>query len=553
MTRTERIFAFLVVLGAFLVRVWMLDDRPTHFDEGVNGSFVDEMRSQGYYAYDPQNYHGPLHFYALFAAQQLGGRSLWALRMPTVLIGTAAVALMFAFRRWLSFRATLVAALTMALSPAMIFYSRDAIHEMWLVFFVMLASYGGMGLMSEPGPRDRWWLGLGLTGMILTKETYLLHFVAAAAAWGCVWLMGQATGGALAFDERPDAAALFNPRRQRQQLAILGSAEAERVANRKVFAVCIGLLIAFYSGFGMHWAGAIGPLETWSYMFHKGYSSGPNSEEGHHKAWWYYGWLLCRYEWPAVIGVVMAPLVAISPARNVPVGLRFLALFGLGSLAGYSLISYKTPWCMIAALPAFFLVVGWLFDQLAAYVGEGSTERLSMALLLVMLLGQPAWSAWRLNFRNPTNDEDRLKTGYVYVQTTRDIEKLLKPLRALIARDPLNKYVRGKIFSEPSPLVWELNDLPGVEFIDATESPQDDAYDADFLLFPRSAGPEVEYPGDREWEIRHRLRGVYFEIPYLPRAYGEPCWLFLNAERFGEFYPGREPEFHPRVREEAAR
>ena len=40
--------------------------KPPHFDEGINGWFVDQMMRTGYYKYDPSNYHGPLHFYVLF-------------------------------------------------------------------------------------------------------------------------------------------------------------------------------------------------------------------------------------------------------------------------------------------------------------------------------------------------------------------------------------------------------------------------------------------------------------------------------------------------------
>ena len=101
----------LIVALAFLVRVWALDAKPPHFDEGVNGAFVDEMRHNPSYHYDPQNFHGPLHFYAMFTSTQLIGRGVWALRFPTVLIGAASVAMMFAFRRFFPARVVLVAAL----------------------------------------------------------------------------------------------------------------------------------------------------------------------------------------------------------------------------------------------------------------------------------------------------------------------------------------------------------------------------------------------------------------------------------------------------------
>src|ERR1700739_3270189 len=64
-----------IVVVAFVFRVAWLDIKPAHFDEGVNGWFVDEMTRQGFYHYDPTNFHGPLHFYVLFLAQTLFGRS----------------------------------------------------------------------------------------------------------------------------------------------------------------------------------------------------------------------------------------------------------------------------------------------------------------------------------------------------------------------------------------------------------------------------------------------------------------------------------------------
>src|SRR5256885_10867893 len=51
----------IIGLAAFL-RVLLLGMKPPHFDEGINGWFVDQLVKNGYYKYDPTNYHGPLHF-----------------------------------------------------------------------------------------------------------------------------------------------------------------------------------------------------------------------------------------------------------------------------------------------------------------------------------------------------------------------------------------------------------------------------------------------------------------------------------------------------------
>ena len=74
----------ILALAAFL-RFFLLGIKPPHFDEGINGWFVDQVMKNGFYRYDPTNYHGPLHFYVLLLSQSLFGRNLWAIRLPVVL------------------------------------------------------------------------------------------------------------------------------------------------------------------------------------------------------------------------------------------------------------------------------------------------------------------------------------------------------------------------------------------------------------------------------------------------------------------------------------
>ncbi len=56
------------------------------------------MTKNGFYRYDPTNYHGPLHFYILFLSQTLFGRNLWALRMPVVVASILCVWLTLRFQ-----------------------------------------------------------------------------------------------------------------------------------------------------------------------------------------------------------------------------------------------------------------------------------------------------------------------------------------------------------------------------------------------------------------------------------------------------------------------
>jgi uncharacterized protein (TIGR03663 family) len=596
MTRLQRLVAFLVITLAFLVRVWALDFRPAHHDEGVNGHMIDEMRRAGYYAYNPKNFHGPLQFYVLFVGQQLFGRGLWVLRMPTALAGLAVVAMIFAFRRFLSFRTVTVAAVFLAISPGMVYFSRDAIHEMWLPFFALLATYGGFGLATgERQLRDLWCVAAGLTGMVLTKETYLLHFIAALLSLGALWLFKL---GHRASTRRARPADLFSghtptPNASAAVQPLRGITGNDVIL---VWVVSIGLLVAFYSGFGFHWPGVAGIVETFGPMRDKA----TFGEEGHNKELLYWIKLLAYYEWPALAGFLVAPFLALPrslvagwiviiagiamvggdlmgipgfgdapgsfdhlapdlrlgtvgsagmlaihagvglllavPAQNL--GMRWLALYGVASLAGYSLIAYKTPWCAVNFIWPFCFVLGYALDRLCVVA-----PRWLVTLVAAMFVAASASDTYRLNFINPVDDSlppthESMPDGarYAYVQTTFDINQLLIPVHALVARSPSHRQMRGIVLGERFPLIWVLNDFPFVEFHDADV--QLATYDADFLIVP----------DERREDIESQLIGIYFRQSYLPRQSGEPSWLYLQAERFRAVLPAaRTPEVKPRV------
>src|ERR1041384_4107561 len=123
----------IIGLAVFL-RFLLLGMKPPHFDEGINGWFVDQVVKNGFYRYDPTNYHGPLHFYVLLLFEDLFGRTLWALRLPVVLVSIICVWLMFKFEPLVGRNVTRLAALAMAVSPGFIFYGRYSINEGWRKF-----------------------------------------------------------------------------------------------------------------------------------------------------------------------------------------------------------------------------------------------------------------------------------------------------------------------------------------------------------------------------------------------------------------------------------
>ena len=84
LSNTDIIFLLLMIVS-ILMRLLFLDNRAIHHDEGVNGWFVMNMWKQGYYHYDPANFHGPLFFYLLQISEAIFGKGIFSLRFVAVL------------------------------------------------------------------------------------------------------------------------------------------------------------------------------------------------------------------------------------------------------------------------------------------------------------------------------------------------------------------------------------------------------------------------------------------------------------------------------------
>ena len=131
-----------LLVAAAVLRLFDLTVKPLHHDEGVNGLFLVTLVRNGYYHYDPGNYHGPtLYYFAWVIAKVsrflLGGDGLstFGIRLVTALFGIGIVWLLLALRRQLGHFGAVSAAALAAVSCGFVFFSRYFIHEILFVFF----------------------------------------------------------------------------------------------------------------------------------------------------------------------------------------------------------------------------------------------------------------------------------------------------------------------------------------------------------------------------------------------------------------------------------
>jgi uncharacterized protein (TIGR03663 family) len=488
----------IILAVAAVARLTLLGIKPPHFDEGVNGWFVDQMTHNGYYHYDPTNYHGPFHFYVLFLAQTLLGRHIWALRLPLALMSLASVALTIRFDRFIGRGAALWAAAAMAISPGCVFYGRYAIHEYWLVFSLMLGAWGLAGLWKVGEKKYLWAVWIGVTGAVLTKETYVIHFAACALTLPCLWALEKAS-----------------PVAEREGPALQEWTWREMALGVLVFLVCVAF---FYSGGFMDLPGLKGLYQCFGAWAKTG-----KVGNGHEKPWFYWLKLFGRYEWPSCAGLLAAALCVLP---RTPRFVRALAIYGIGALTAYSIIHYKTPWCIVSLTWPFLLLFGYGVDFASRRYGA------PVCVVAATVLAANLCDMIALNFFRFTD----AKEPYVYVQTFQDVNDLMNPLNALVARDPANYQLTGSILMESyHPLPWLLGDFPNVGYYDDDTSPP--TMDADFLMVDESRIDDVE----------NALHDAYFTKMLTLRDAQDPSKLYLSVKKFQSLFPGRKADFVPTI------
>ncbi|TAJ44201.1 flippase activity-associated protein Agl23 [Methanofollis fontis] len=138
----ERLFFCFIILAAIL-RFAFLDLKLFHHDEAIHAWFSYKLLTTGVYLYDP-SFHGPLLYYVTSGMFSAFGDSDLVGRIIPALLGTLIVVLLYPLYRlgYLDQRQTLVAALFLAISPNMVYFSRFLRNDIFILFltFVLLLS-----------------------------------------------------------------------------------------------------------------------------------------------------------------------------------------------------------------------------------------------------------------------------------------------------------------------------------------------------------------------------------------------------------------------------
>ena len=508
--RAWLIASAVVLMAATALRVYALDLKPMHHDEGVNGFFLSNLLRQGVYHYDPSNYHGPTLYYLTLPFVEVFGLNTFAVRLLTAAFGIATVWLVLSLRRRVGAVGELAAAALVAVSPACVFYSRYFIHESLFVFFTLGLVVAALRFY-ETGAATYLMLASASAAMLFaTKETAFISAGTLALAWLVAVVWAKLTGGARA--GRGEAWGDSG-------LAMFVAGGQAPILVSGAFALFAFVWVLFYSSFFTHWKGvfwdSFEAFRVWKQM---------GMSEFHSKPFDTYVRWLWQEEAPILILAVVGVGVALFERRKNRFAI-FAGAWAFGLLAAYSLISYKTPWLVLSFVVPLGVVGGYAVQALDRLTGGARLWHAPALALACAALAVCTYQSVVLNFREYDND----RYPYVYSHTVRQALELLKEVDRASARAGTKEPGINIASPEYWPLPWYFRDNSHAGYIGSVST----YYDPKSTLIV--IGRKSDNPQEDQYQkLRPVLAADYVEAGTYPLRPGVTLVLFERRDIAGK-------------------
>lgn len=442
----------LVILGAFLFRLVLLDLRPMHHDEANQAVKFGNLLEKGEYHYDKNDHHGPSLYYLslpiawIFSGTKFASINEFTLRLIPVAFGVGLILLLLLLKGGLCREAVVFAGLFAAISPAMVFFSRFYIQEILFVFFILGAIASGWRYTRNRSPGWAAAAGFFAGMMFTTKETCIIAFGAILGALFLIWVFQKGSS-------RP-----IKPSSWTCMAHLLLGLGAAGVVSWLM-----------YSSFFQNPKGPLDSVLAFGTYF------GRAGEAGLHSHPWYYYLKMLTFSqygtgpvWSESLILVLALVGSISAfsAKSKedlsPLFIRFIFFYTLLASAVFSLIPYKTPWNLLPFYIGFILLAG---NGASFIIKACKNMFLRGAVVLVIGFGifNLGMQSYKANFKfyaDPRNP-------YVYAQTSTDFMNLVKRINDLALLHQDHKQMLIKVITNPDetwPLPWYLRSFGRVGY-----------------------------------------------------------------------------------------
>lgn len=479
------VFVAVIALVVF-TRFWDLGTRALHHDESMHARFSWDIYRSFNYRYNPL-LHGPFQFYFTAFMFFLFGVSDAVARFGPALFGVLSVLLLYPLKPYLGRNGMVIAAALMAVSPPLLYFSRFARNDIYIVAWTMLIVLALFGWLHT---RDRWYIYLGAAAVALslaTKEnTYITLAIIGTFIVGRYLqeLITPGLAGRLPSHESVKSA-LTDLWRDRWLL----------------FAGIVTFLVIFVTFF------------TAFYTYPQDFASGVTKALGYwleqhdvrrgNQPIWYYLMQVPLYE--LIVAVFAIPALW-RLARRGTLTDRFLCYWFVGAVVLYSAAGERMPWLVLhLSLPGILLVSRYLGLKFSEPSG---LRRHRIALTLCLLVGVYALhTGMPLAFSHGDTPRDLL----VYVQTTPDVPYVVDQIEQISRKLSTGNDTVGIIDNENSwPFYWYLRDYTAIAYIPTIGDPGEAAF---VIVDSRQVENARQYLGNYV-PFRYKLRWWFPEPTY---------------------------------------
>ncbi len=472
----------LLALIALGMRLWDLGSRSIHHDESLHAVYSWYLANGQGYQHMPMM-HGPFQFHGTALTFFLFGDSDFTARLLPVLFGVALVVLPYFLRRHLGRWGSLAVATLLAFSPMLLYFSRFARNDIYILFWTLLLVICLWRYIEERKARYLYIGAAALSLSFCTKEVSYITVVIFAS-----FLLIVAGRELIARIRRRFDLSDLTP--AAEYLILIGTLSLPLFAAgieiipgvelthlwAKVLVVvflfmisaAIGLrwnvrrwllsVLIFYgifallyttfftniSGFG---SGIWGSMEYWIAQQEVARGGQP---------WYYYILLLSFYEF---LPLVFAFIGAIYYTVRGNLFSRFLVYWAALSLIIYSLFGEKMPWLSLhIALPMILLggnFIGRLFQEVDWRRVRASALRAVTVLVLLLLFS----FTLRVAFQASYQERDEPPQMLVYAGISSDVPQIMAQIEGLAEETGEGKELRITVDSPLTwPWVWYLRD-----------------------------------------------------------------------------------------------
>lgn len=552
-------FYLALAVVALVMRLLDLGARGISHDESLHGVYSWYLANGNVYQHDPMM-HGPFLFHGTALNFLIFGDSDVTVRLLAALLGTGLVVLPYFLRRHLGRWASMCAAVMLAFSPMLLYYSRYARNDVIMAFWALLLVVLMWRYFEERRARHLYFGAAVLSFTFCTKETSYIT----VAIFGLYLLVVSAKEVVLRIRKGFDLKELSGPADYMILIGTLslplysafvqllpGVELPSGVHWVKILAVVV--LFAVCAAIGLRWNwrrwlvsalvfyGVFALLYTSFFTNPSGFGSGlwgavdywieQQAVARGGQPWFYYLIVLPAYEF---LPLLFAAAGAVYYAIRGNLLSRFFIWWGVVSLILFSYAGEKMPWLSVhIALPAI-LVAGMFIVRVFQIDWKGVWAWAVPGVTLFLAVVLFAFTVYGAVLANYESD-DQPAQMLVYAGISYDVPRIMSQIDELARTGGEGTDTWVTVDSPLTwPWYWYLRDYKNVHYRDV--SGLDEASAGTVLLIEAGHQSSVEPVLGKYGEGQRFRELLWFPEEYRDFSFGWWWRYFLSRETEGAYW-----------------